>query len=255
MDVARKEDPEGARRHGWAVRPRLGLVPATAPPSRPLSRERYEQAATTYDADTASGSAYRDRAVRALAPRPGETILDVGCGTGLNLLALREAVGAEGRVVGIDLSPEMLAQARARIAAHGWRNVVLVEAAVEDVHLSVRADAALLCGTHDVMRSPAALDRVLHHLRPGGRVVAAGAKWAPWWWPAGPLMNAWTWHLNHAYVTTFEGFEHPWSHLARRVADLEVTEVFFGGGYIATGRVPERERGRAREPGPRRRRR
>lgn len=53
----------------------------------------------------------------ALAPRPGETILDIGCGCGQSALALAEAVGATGRVVGVDISAPMLAVARRRAEA------------------------------------------------------------------------------------------------------------------------------------------
>jgi ubiquinone/menaquinone biosynthesis C-methylase UbiE len=58
--------------------------------------------AESYDALTAAGDAYRRRAVEALALRPGEAVLDVGCGTGLNLPALCARVGPRGRVIGID---------------------------------------------------------------------------------------------------------------------------------------------------------
>src|SRR4051794_12578826 len=52
--------------------------------------------------------------LRALAPRPGEHVLDVGCGSGQTTLELGAAVGAGGRVVGIDISSQLLAAARTR---------------------------------------------------------------------------------------------------------------------------------------------
>lgn len=55
--------------------------------------------------------------LRALAPQPGEAILDIGCGAGATSLALAEAVGPAGRVLGIDISEPMLAVARARLPA------------------------------------------------------------------------------------------------------------------------------------------
>ena len=53
-------------------------------------------------------------AVEALAPRPGGTALDAACGTGRALPILRRAVGADGLVVGVDITPEMLAEAAGR---------------------------------------------------------------------------------------------------------------------------------------------
>jgi SAM-dependent methyltransferase len=57
------------------------------------------------------------RAQAALAPRPGERILDIGCGTGQTTLELAAAVGASGKVLGFDISPACLAIARKRAAA------------------------------------------------------------------------------------------------------------------------------------------
>jgi len=58
---------------------------------------------------------------------PGDTVLDVPCGTGANFPILRTLVGAAGRVVGCDVSPGMLTRARRRIDAAGWDNVDTIE--------------------------------------------------------------------------------------------------------------------------------
>jgi ubiquinone/menaquinone biosynthesis C-methylase UbiE len=73
---------------------------------------------------TAPGvTAWRRRAVDALDLKPGDTVVEMGCGTGANLPYLRQAVGPEGTVVGLDLAPGVLARARDRIVDRGWRNV------------------------------------------------------------------------------------------------------------------------------------
>jgi ubiquinone/menaquinone biosynthesis C-methylase UbiE len=209
---------------------------ATAAPDPLLARERYRGLAEVYDIRTAAGQPYRRRTVERLAARPGEVVVDVGCGTGLNFAQLEGAIGPRGRLIGIDLSPEMLAEARARIRRHGWSNVELVESAAEHAELPGRhPDAVLICGVHDVMRSPPGLRNVLRQIRDRGRVVAAGPKWAPGWRPDAVALNLSTWSINRPYVTTFEGFDEPWSHLAGLVADLEVEVVYAGGGYIAAG--------------------
>ena len=201
-----------------------------------LAGERYRAVAQAYDFRTAAGQPYRRQAVQRLAARHGETVLDVGCGTGLNFVQLEAALRPAGRLIGIDPTPEMLAQARTRAERHGWTNVELVRATAEDADIPTNgADAALICGVHDVMRSQSALANVLRHLRHGGRVVAAGAKWAPWWQPASAGLNLLTWSVNRDYVTTFEGFDRPWSRLADLLADFRVEQVYAGGGYIAAG--------------------
>ena len=59
--------------------------------------------------------AQRLRAVRALGLRPGDSVVDIACGTGLNFSLIEQAIGPEGRIVGVDLTDAMLAQARHRI--------------------------------------------------------------------------------------------------------------------------------------------
>lgn len=68
----------------------------------------------------------RERAVAAMGLQAGDVAVDMGTGTGANLPHLREAVGPAGRVVGVDLSPGMLRQARGRIERRGWENVHLL---------------------------------------------------------------------------------------------------------------------------------
>lgn len=72
--------------------------------------------------------AWREAAARALELAPGDTVVEMGCGTGANFPYLRERVGPRGTVIGVDLTAEMLAVAAKRIAANGWENAHLVRA-------------------------------------------------------------------------------------------------------------------------------
>ncbi|GAA1158077.1 class I SAM-dependent methyltransferase [Nesterenkonia sandarakina] len=58
----------------------------------------------------------------------GEQVLDLGCGTGMNFPLLQDQVGPNGRIVGIDRSADMLAQARKKATRQGWDNVILIQA-------------------------------------------------------------------------------------------------------------------------------
>lgn len=175
----------------------------------------------------------RLRTIARLNLRPGDVVLDAGCGTGLSFAALFAAVGEGGRIIGIESSPAMMAQARARAAAAGWRNVHLIEAAVEEARWSPPADAVLFNYTHDLLRSRAALDRVRDHLHPGARVAAAGIKHPPRW--LDPLRLYRRFKSADCYRNR-DGLDAPWSLLAAFVPDLRVESTLLGSGFIAWGR-------------------
>jgi ubiquinone/menaquinone biosynthesis C-methylase UbiE len=93
------------------------------------TQQFYTRWAGLYDAlasHTPGIGGLRERAVTRLAPAPGDTVVEMGCGTGANFPYLRERVGEEGTVVGVDLTAGMLAEARDRIEREGWANVHVV---------------------------------------------------------------------------------------------------------------------------------
>jgi demethylmenaquinone methyltransferase/2-methoxy-6-polyprenyl-1,4-benzoquinol methylase len=159
-------------------------------------------------------------------------VIDVACGTGLSLPLLRDAVGPAGRVIGVEVSPEMLAIARERCA--GWDNVSLVEAPVEEADLAAKFDAALFNYTHDVLQSPAALQRLFSFARPGARVALAGVKHPPAW-----LFPLRLYRLVKArpYVTTLSGLDRPWHLIEAYLVNLHVRNVMLGTNYLASGTV------------------
>lgn len=161
-------------------------------------------------------------------------MIDVGCGTGASFARLVAAVGRDGRVVGVDQSGGMLAVARQRVADEGWTNVELIEAPVEEAKLP-DADAAIFFFTHDLMRTPSALDNVTTAVRPGGRVVTAGAK-RPSLWLAPSALAARL--IMRRYITTDEGVAKPWDLLADRLEDVTYESLLLGAIYIVAGRRP-----------------
>src|SRR5437868_2385215 len=77
------------------------------------------------------------RAMDALAPRAGETVVDIGCGAGQTVLQLAERVGPRGRVVGVDIAPRLLDVARER--ASGLEHVSFIEADAARLDLPARS--------------------------------------------------------------------------------------------------------------------
>lgn len=93
------------------------------------TQQFYTRWAGLYDAlasHTPGIGGLRERAITRLAPTRGDTVVEMGCGTGANFPYLRERVGDEGTVVGVDLTGGMLAEARKRIEREGWENVHVV---------------------------------------------------------------------------------------------------------------------------------
>ncbi|APW36292.1 methyltransferase type 11 [Rhodoferax koreense] len=193
---------------------------------------QYRQRADVYDLEMALWEPIRREAIHQLALRPGQTVLDVGCGTGLSFGPLVQALGAHGRVIGIEQSPDMLAKARARVAGCGWGQVELLCSPVANAPIQGMADAALFHFTHDILQQPAAITQVLRHLKPGARVVASGLKWAgPWNW----FTNFFVWPAALHSVTSFDGLDQPWRQLAWHLPDMDFQIWLNDGVYIASG--------------------
>jgi arsenite methyltransferase len=114
----------------------------------------------------------------ALDATPGERILDIGCGPGFYAVELLEQVGAEGSVVGVDNSPQMLAMAARRCQGHD--NVSFHEADATSLPVEDESFDAALCVQvlEYVPGATAALAEVHRALRPGGRLVVWDVDWA-----------------------------------------------------------------------------
>jgi arsenite methyltransferase len=106
---------------------------------------------------------------------PGETVLDLGCGAGTDLLIAAQMAGRTGRVIGVDMTATMLRRARASAEALGVANVEFHESLIEALPLAEESvDVVISNGVIDLVPDKDAvfseLDRVL---RPGGRLQLA----------------------------------------------------------------------------------
>lgn len=143
----------------------------------------------------------RQASFDALAPVPGDVVVDIGCGNGMLTAELARAVGQSGRVIGIDPSADMLVAGQERCAEFAW--VEMVEGRVEDMPLGDRtADKAVSLQVFEYLSDiPAALAEARRVLRPGGRLVLGDMHWDCWAWRAedtermARMMASWRRHV------------------------------------------------------------
>lgn len=179
----------------------------------------------------------RRKAVALLQLKPGDRVLDGGCGPGGSFPFLVEAVGTSGKVAGVEISPDVSINAQKRIAARGWDNVEIIVGNAETVTLEGKFQGMMFFGAPDCYASPRALDNLIPHLANGGRVVIFGGKLSRH--PAIKALNSlWQKAFSRAtFASTPQLDFEPWAPLAQRLGTFEVREYFFGIFFLAWGPV------------------
>jgi demethylmenaquinone methyltransferase/2-methoxy-6-polyprenyl-1,4-benzoquinol methylase len=133
----------------------------------------YQRHARIYDLTRWLFLRKRNDAAAACALNTGDTVMEIGCGTGYNFFRLQQAVGNSGQLIGVDLSSAMLARAEQRISRQGWQNVALIRANGETVQVDDRMDAVLFSYSLSMIPDwQAAVTGAVRQLKPGGRLVA-----------------------------------------------------------------------------------
>lgn len=178
----------------------------------------------------------RKKAVRFLKLKPGDRVLEVGCGTGRNLSLLHDAIGQEGHVYGVDLSEGMLAKARELCNRQAWDNVTLIRSDAAEYIVPEPVDRVFFSLSYNTMPHHR---EVLHHawqqLRPGGYLVIMDAKL-----PAGILRKLFLPYTVWVMKRTVLGnpYIFPWEELRELTDDFEMTEFLMGTYYVCRGRKP-----------------
>ena len=202
-------------------------------------RRLYDRIAGSYDVLTLGFRAlgfgrHQKRLIEALTLSQGDTVVDLCCGTGINLEPLSEAVGPSGRVIGVDLSEGMLGKARDRAAKAGLGNIEFIQADVQEYDVPTSASAVLstfgleiVPGYDDVVKRSAAA------LPAGGRIGLMGLKhpesWPDWLIKAGVVITA-----PFGVSREYEDFK-PWVSGDTYFMRQTFTEHLAGAAYTYVG--------------------
>lgn len=169
--------------------------------SKEAARASYNRLSRWYDFIAGSTEKkYRDWGLEMLSAQPGETILEIGFGTGHCLVALAQTVGPAGHVIGLDISDGMLAIARRRLQQKGLSDRVdlhLGDAAKLDFLLTGSLDGVFMSFTLELFDNPE-IPRVLQEcqrvLCPGGRAAIVSMTKTN---PPGIAVRIYEWFHEH----------------------------------------------------------
>jgi demethylmenaquinone methyltransferase/2-methoxy-6-polyprenyl-1,4-benzoquinol methylase len=204
-------------------------------------REVYRRRARNYDI-TANlyyligfrEQAFRRMAVKALGLAPGDTVVEIGCGTGLNFPLLQKEIGKDGRIIGVDISEAMLEQAKACIRRAGWSNVKLVCSDAASYQFPAGIDGIL--STFALTLEPdydVVIARGAQALKPGKRWVLMDLKLPSNWLRFfTPLLV----FLVRPFAVSEEvGKRHPWESIERHLTSTSFRPLYFGLAYLSVG--------------------
>jgi len=214
-------------------------------PTREHLIETYRKKAKYYDITSRFSPvpgyperAQRLRAVRAIRLRPGDSVVDIACGTGRNFPLIEEVIGPGGRIVGVDLTDAMLARAQNRIATNGWSNIRLVQADAADFDFPTDVDAIL--STYALTQVPECAQVIVH----GAAALAEGGRWVVLDLKIPANAPQWLARLGTAVVRPFASIDQwirrrAWEaiHAAMQeeLVDFSWIELFFGTAFLAVG--------------------
>lgn len=197
----------------------------------------YDRIAPVYDIAAGPFRLLRARrlanqAIDELRLKSGDTVVDLGTGTGWNLPRLAERVGPTGHVIGVDISPAMLDQAQNNIG--DIANVELVEADISTYQPPQETSAVV--STFSIEMRPdydAIIKRLAESIRPGGRIAVTGLRHAERW--PGSLSNAGSRLMRFFGVNDDYRSHQPWQAIQAHTTDTVYSESHAGVIYLAAG--------------------
>lgn len=126
-------------------------------------------------------SPYRAKAIELLTLQPGQSVLDVACGTGLNFKCIQQHLKAQGHLTGIDLSTRTLHLAQKRVKQQHWQNIDLIATDSASFHSGRYFDAALCTFAIEIIPAyQQTIEMMIRQVKPGGRIAIIGFKPSSW---------------------------------------------------------------------------
>ncbi len=176
----------------------------------------------------------RRETIGSLRLQPGQTVLDIACGTGRNFPLILEKIGLSGKLIGVDYTSAMLTRAQERVKREGWQNVELIRSDAALINLDRKFDAALCTLAMGVIPDyRAALNRMLAHLKQGRWLAIGDAKCSSGW--NGFAFNWLAELLGYGAAEVMS--RRPWESLQEMLIDFHYKEWFSGFFYVAAGRA------------------
>ena len=205
--------------------------------------KRYDSVVKIFDLFSSMGfdiPAWREAAIQDLHLKPGDTVIDMGCGTGLTFPSLYHKVGPTGRIIGIDISADMLDQAQELASENGWTNVQLTAIDISQYEFPVQADGIL--STFALILVPNAsqvVSQACQALKPGGRISILDMAWP----------ENWSIHWRHVFfwlkpfgvtedILRKKPWEAVWNEIELNLEEVALKRFWFKMMYFISGVRP-----------------
>jgi demethylmenaquinone methyltransferase/2-methoxy-6-polyprenyl-1,4-benzoquinol methylase len=178
--------------------------------------------------------------VSALALSPGDSVVELGCGTGLNFAHVQRVIGLDGKIIGVDLTDAMLDKARDRVARERWTNVELIQADLAEWHFPVGVSGVYsTLALTLVPEYERVIERASRALRSGGKLAVLDMR-EPSGWPT-CLVRLAAW-LNKPFGVSLDlSDRHPWESIRRYLTETHYKEYYFGVLYLCSGKKVARK--------------
>jgi ubiquinone/menaquinone biosynthesis C-methylase UbiE len=180
--------------------------------------------------------AYRKKTIETLNLKTGDTVVEIGCGTGLNFSLLQKKIGPKGKIIGVDMTDAMLDQARSKIKKKKWKNVILVRGDAAAFKFPKNINAVIstfalgfIPGYKKVIKN------AYGSLKKGSRISVLDLKMPPKW--PKPLLNAVVYLVKPFIGEKIQEYAkvQPWLLIKKHFKKYLFKEYYMKMIYIAVG--------------------